>query len=116
MDSVAKRIKDLREHRLLWTQKRLAEELKVTVTTVASWENRRYPPDAQHLLGFGKLAKAPECWYWWGLAGLTREDVEAALGISPSSTRAEKIREHAEKGAKVDARRRRISERKRETG
>ena len=77
------KLRALRES-LGWTQTALAARLKLTTPHIQHFERGRRRPPGETLIAIGKLAGAPECWYWWGLAGLTREDVLKAL--TPSST------------------------------
>lgn len=65
-----------------WSQAALARRLKVSPMAVSRWERGINEPSSSIYLELGKIIGAPDCWYFWGMAGLTREDLEKALGSS----------------------------------
>jgi len=83
------------------TQRALAAAIGVTETTIRNYEHGRHSLDATHQIAIGKLAGPPDCWFWWGLAGLTKKDVFEALGL-PSFTDTEaRIKTSKEAGKKL---------------
>ncbi len=49
--------------------------LSVSTSEVRRWEQGRRGPTAAQAIALGKLAGPPDCWFWWGLFGLTPGDV-----------------------------------------
>jgi len=54
MDNFAQNLKNLRKNRK-WTQQRLAEKLKVSVSVVKNWEIGKYYPHVDLLLAISEL-------------------------------------------------------------
>ncbi len=61
------------------SQPGLAERLGVSAMAVSRWERGINEPPTRCYLALGKLAGAPECWYFWQCAGLSKEDLLNAL-------------------------------------
>ena len=74
------KIEALRQ-KLGMSQAALARALGVSPMAVSRWERGINEPTASMNIQLGKLAGNPDCWYFWSRAGLTREDVERALGL-----------------------------------
>lgn len=71
---VGNRIAQLRK-RLKLSQSELGYKLNASSMAVSRWERGMQPPPAQTFLSLGTLAGKSECWFFWGLAGLTSDDV-----------------------------------------
>lgn len=52
---------------------------------VSRWERGINEPSSSVYVELGKITGAPECWYFWGLAGLTRSDIDKALGVAANA-------------------------------
>jgi transcriptional regulator with XRE-family HTH domain len=74
----AQRIIALRR-RLECSQGELGRRLDCSAMTVCRWEGGHQPPTAEHYIQLGRLAGAPECWFFWELAGLRTADVVRTL-------------------------------------
>lgn len=72
-------VRRLRE-RLHLSQEGLARQLGLSVSEVRRWDQGLRPPGAARALELGKLAGSPDCWVFWELAGVSKEDVLRALG------------------------------------
>lgn len=70
-------LRKLRAERRL-SQSGLARALGITVPAVNHWETGRKQPDAASCIKLGKLAGHPDCWFWWGRAGLTEDELLAS--------------------------------------
>jgi DNA-binding XRE family transcriptional regulator len=64
------------------SQAGLARKLKVSAMAVSRWERGINEPSSSIYVQLGKMAGSADCWYFWGLAGMTRQDVEKALQAS----------------------------------
>ena len=62
------------------SQAELARRLHVSPMAVSRWERGINEPTSSVYIELGKMAGAPQCWYFWELAGLTREDILKAFG------------------------------------
>ena len=69
----------LRE-RLNLSQEGLARQLGLSVSEVRRWDQGLRPPGAARALALGKLAGPPDCWVFWELAGISKQDVLRAVG------------------------------------
>lgn len=72
-------VRRLRE-RLGLSQEGLARRLGLSVSEVRRWDQGVRPPGASRAIALGTLAGHPDCWVFWQLAGIAREDVVRALG------------------------------------
>src|SRR5579863_8157804 len=70
----AKQIVDLRE-RLRLTQAEFARRFQMSAMAVSRWERGTQEPPSHTYIEMGNVAGAPRCWYFWGRAGLHREDL-----------------------------------------
>ena len=57
------------------SQGELARKLDCSAMTVSRWENGQLAPTARYYIELGKLAGKPDCWFYWGLAGLQSSDL-----------------------------------------
>jgi transcriptional regulator with XRE-family HTH domain len=62
------------------SQEGLARRLELSVSEVRRWDQGLRPPAANRAIALGKLAGPPDCWVFWELAGISREDVARAIG------------------------------------
>jgi transcriptional regulator with XRE-family HTH domain len=67
--------------RLGLTNSQLAGLIGTTEDQVRHYIKGRRMPKGKELIALGKLAGPPECWFWWGLVGLQKEDALKALGL-----------------------------------
>lgn len=74
----AERIIALRR-KLRCSQGEFGRRIDCSAMTVSRWEGGRQPPTAEHYIQIGSLAGAPECWFFWELAGLRTADVVRTL-------------------------------------
>ena len=78
----AERARQLRaEQRENLSQEGFARLVGVSTSEVRRWEQGRRAPTPAQAIALGKIAGPPECWYWWEMAGLSREDVGAAPDV-----------------------------------
>jgi transcriptional regulator with XRE-family HTH domain len=70
----ALKISKLRES-LGVSQTGLAEKLKVSPMSVSRWERGTQEPSAEILIMLGNLTAAPDNWYFWQAAGLSRRAI-----------------------------------------
>jgi DNA-binding transcriptional regulator YiaG/phage repressor protein C with HTH and peptisase S24 domain len=71
------RIRKLRT-RLELSQAQLGRSLGTSTMAISRWERGTPVPPAA-LIQLGILGKDADCWYFWGLAGLTADDIMQAL-------------------------------------
>jgi len=76
---VAEAVRRLRG-RLHLSQEGLARQLGLSVSEVRRWDQGLRPPSPSRALALGKLAGSPDCWVFWELAGVSRDDVQQMLG------------------------------------
>jgi DNA-binding XRE family transcriptional regulator len=74
----AAKLEDLRES-LGLSQAALAKKLNVSPMAPSRWERAINRPSTAIYLKLGKMAGHPRCWYFWGEAGLTKEDLVQAV-------------------------------------
>ncbi len=74
----ARKIQGLRQ-RLGLSQTGFAELLRVSAMAVSRWERGINEPPGEAYITLGKLAGAPDCWYFWERTGLKKSDLEKAL-------------------------------------
>ena len=74
----AEQIRALRR-KLGISQGDLARKLDCSAMTVSRWENGQLAPTARFYIELGKLAGKPDCWFYWGRAGLQSSDVMHVL-------------------------------------
>lgn len=70
----AKKIEEMRE-RLGLSQAALAKKLNVSPMAPSRWERGINRPPSSIFLRLGKMIGHPLCWYFWGEAGLSKEDL-----------------------------------------
>src|ERR1700730_1821499 len=61
--------------RLGLSQAAFGQRLYSSAMAVSRWERGRQEPTAESYIGLGNLAGAPLCWFFWGRAGLSNEDL-----------------------------------------
>jgi SOS-response transcriptional repressor LexA len=74
----AERINALR-HRLGLSQSELGRRLSASAMAVSRWERGVQEPPANISIQLGNLTGDPECWYFWGRAGLHSDDLMRVL-------------------------------------
>jgi SOS-response transcriptional repressor LexA len=70
----ASMISRLRE-RLNLSQTDFGHELQTSAMAVSRWERGVHEPLSHSLIQLGNLTGDPDCWFFWGLAGLRSEDL-----------------------------------------
>src|SRR5580704_571194 len=70
----AKPIFELR-HNLHLDQSALGERLDCSAMTISRWERGAQEPPSHAYIELGNLAGDPDCWFFWGRAGLRNEDL-----------------------------------------
>ena len=70
----ARRILALR-HRLKMSQSDLGKQMNASAMAVSRWERGVQEPPANVYIQLGNLTGDPECWYFWGQAGLSSNDL-----------------------------------------
>ncbi len=69
-----KPIRELR-HRLGLKQEELGSRLHYSAMAISRWERGEQEPTDRGYIELGNLAGDPECWYFWGRAGLNNENL-----------------------------------------
>jgi SOS-response transcriptional repressor LexA/DNA-binding transcriptional regulator YiaG len=72
--SWATAIQDLREHSQL-DQTAFGQKVHASAMGVSRWERGVQEPPSHSYIELGNLAGDPDCWYFWGRAGLRNEDL-----------------------------------------
>jgi transcriptional regulator with XRE-family HTH domain len=80
---LGKRIVALRTS-LKINQSELGKRIGVSPMSISRWESDSHRPPANYLIQFGLLANPDDCWFFWGLAGLTKADVRRVMPRSKS--------------------------------
>src|SRR6202041_4033435 len=70
----AKAIFELRR-KLRLDQSALGERLDCSAMTISRWERGGQEPPSHAYIELGNLAGDPDCWFFWGRAGLRNEDL-----------------------------------------
>jgi SOS-response transcriptional repressor LexA len=83
----AKAISELRR-RLNLNQTNFGQRLHSSTMGVSRWERGMQEPSSHIYIELGNLAGASRCWYFWGQAGLRKEDV---MSILPESGQPSKL-------------------------
>lgn len=86
----AGRIIDLR-HRLDMSQSELGRLLNSSAMGVSRWERGAQEPPANIYIQLGNLTGDPECWYFWGRAGLRSEDLMRVMPAIRSRLRRDRL-------------------------
>src|SRR5271170_2153055 len=86
----AKRILALRR-RLQISQSELGKRMDSSAMAVSRWERGVQEPPANVYIQLGNLTGDPECWYFWGRAGLTNQDLMRVLPAVRSRLRRERM-------------------------
>jgi SOS-response transcriptional repressor LexA len=74
----AKRVLALRR-RLNVSQSDLGRQMNASAMAVSRWERGVQEPPANIYIQLGNLTGDPECWYFWGRAGLSSKDLMRVL-------------------------------------
>jgi SOS-response transcriptional repressor LexA/DNA-binding XRE family transcriptional regulator len=74
----ASRVVSLR-HKLNLSQSELGRRLSASAMAVSRWERGVQEPPASVYIQLGNLTGDPDCWYFWGRAGLHNEDFMRVL-------------------------------------
>jgi len=69
------------------SQEAWARRLSVSTSEVRRWEQGVRIPTCAEALKLGSIAGNPECFDWWELAGLSRQEIEDALLLAPPETK-----------------------------
>lgn len=67
------------------------ERLNTSAMAVSRWERGQAEPTAAAYLRLGSLAGDPQCWYFWGRAGLSTWDIMRVLPAARHRLRRSKI-------------------------
>src|ERR1700731_3166948 len=86
----AERIIPLRR-RLKMSQSELGKQLNSSAMAVSRWERGVQEPPANVYIQLGNLTGDPECWYFWGRAGLHSEDLMRVLPAVRSRLRKDRM-------------------------
>jgi len=86
----AKRIFTLRR-RLQISQSELGQQMNASAMAVSRWERGVQEPPANIYIQLGNLTGDPECWYFWGRAGLTSDDLMRVLPAIRSRIRKDRV-------------------------
>ena len=82
----ARRIIALRR-RLQMSQSELGRQMNSSAMAVSRWERGVQEPPANIYVQLGNLTGDPECWYFWGRAGLSSDDLMRVLPAARSRLR-----------------------------
>src|SRR6202171_6200466 len=74
----ASRIIALRR-RMSVSQSELGKQLNSSAMAVSRWERGVQEPPANIYIQLGNITGDPECWYFWGRAGLSSDDLMRVL-------------------------------------
>ena len=87
------------------SQSELGRRLNSSAMAVSRWERAVQEPPADIYIQLGNMTGDPECWYFWGRAGLQSDDLMRVLPSVRSRLRKERLPDfeivHA--GAKLDS-------------
>jgi SOS-response transcriptional repressor LexA len=86
----AERIINLR-HRLKLSQSALGKQLDSSAMAVSRWERAMQEPPANVYIQLGNITGDPECWYFWGRAGLQSDDLMRVLPSIRSRLRKDRL-------------------------
>jgi SOS-response transcriptional repressor LexA len=86
----AKRIFSLRQ-RLQLSQSELGKQMNSSAMAVSRWERGVQEPPANIYIQLGNLTGDPECWYFWGRAGMSSEDLMRVLPAVRSRLRKDRL-------------------------
>jgi SOS-response transcriptional repressor LexA len=77
--------------RLQVSQSELGKQMNSSAMAVSRWERGVQEPPASVYIQLGNLTGDPECWYFWGRAGLQSEDLMRVLPAVRSRLRKDRI-------------------------
>ncbi|GEM_PF-3924088 len=85
------------------SQEGLARRLNLSISEVRRWDQGRRPPAPNRAAELGRLAGPPDCWVFWELGGIAKEEVlqalGAAAGLTPRRKRSRRWSEEAQEAA-----------------
>jgi DNA-binding XRE family transcriptional regulator len=73
--------------RLGYSQTGLGSRLHYSAMAVSRWETGKQEPTSQCYIQLGNLAGQPDCWFFWGRAGLKTADLKHIFPESPPNPR-----------------------------
>src|ERR1700721_4006546 len=73
--------------RLKMSQSELGRQMNASAMAVSRWERGVQEPPANIYVQLGNLTGDPECWYFWGRAGLSSDDLMRGLPAAKSRLR-----------------------------
>src|SRR5579864_2901078 len=73
--------------RLKMSQSELGKQMNASAMAVSRWERGVQEPPANVYIQLGNLTGDPECWYFWGRAGLHSDDLMRVLPAARSRLR-----------------------------
>jgi SOS-response transcriptional repressor LexA len=77
--------------RLQISQSELGKQMNSSAMAVSRWERGVQEPPANVYIQLGNLTGDPECWYFWGRAGLQSEDLMRVLPAVRSRLRKDRV-------------------------
>jgi SOS-response transcriptional repressor LexA len=77
--------------RLQISQSELGKQLNSSAMAVSRWERGVQEPPANVYIQLGNLTGDPECWYFWGRAGMHSEDLMRVLPAVRSRLRKDRV-------------------------
>src|SRR5579863_9118501 len=86
----ARRIIALRR-RLQMSQSDLGQQMNASAMAVSRWERGVQEPPANIYVQLGNMTGDPECWYFWGRAGLSSDDLMRVLPAVRSRLRKDQV-------------------------
>src|SRR5713101_3482149 len=73
------------------SQTELGKQLNSSAMAVSRWERGAQEPPAKIYIQLGNLTGDPECWYFWGRAGLHSDDLTRVMPAVRSRLRRERL-------------------------
>src|SRR2546425_4340566 len=73
------------------SQSELGKQMNSSAMAVSRWERAVQEPPANVYIQLGNLTGDPECWYFWGRAGLNSEDLMRVLPAVRSPFRKDRV-------------------------
>src|SRR2546428_11512525 len=73
------------------SQTELGKQLNSSAMAISRWERGAQEPPANIYVQLGNITGDPECWYFWGRAGLQSEDLMRVLPSVRSRLRKDRL-------------------------
>lgn len=70
-----------------FSQTELGSRLHYSAMAVSRWETGKHEPTSQCYIQLGNLAGQPDCWFFWGRAGLKTSDLKHIFPEPPQNPR-----------------------------